>query len=89
MKLFLVAFSILLSSCSLLPTKKPDAIITEKIVHVDARALEPCKPLIELSDTPSFDDVISVSVSNAEIYLDCKDRQNVSIKLLKQFSNIK
>lgn len=82
---FLISMGLL--GCAAKPLK-PDAIITEKIVHVDPRALIPCKDLT-LVDEPTFEAVLLSSIANAEIYLDCRNKQDISIKLLKEFANIK
>jgi len=68
---------------------KPDATITERTVHVDARALQPCAPLLPLPENATFEELLSTAFSNMELYSDCKGKQDTSIKLLKQFSNIK
>lgn len=86
-KLILVAM-IFLSGCSLFPTKK-DVIITDREVRVNPAALVPCAELVSLPKDVNFETVLSVSIANAEIYLDCKRKQDISITLLKQFSNTK
>lgn len=68
---------------------KPDATITERTVHVDARALQPCAQLLPLPENATFDELLATAFSNMELYADCKGKQDTSIKLLKQFSNIK
>lgn len=66
-----------------------DAIVPppEKVVHIDARALEPCEPLVKLPDNASFEELISITVSNFELYSVCVIKQDNSIILLKKFSN--
>lgn len=86
LSILLICFS--LSGCSWL-LKKPDATITEKVVNIDPRALKPCEDLIPLPTTPAFDSVLAVTVANAELYYDCRLKQDNSIKLLKEFANIK
>lgn len=78
---------LLLAGCSW--PIKPDAVLPEKVVHIDARVLQPCSPLQPLPENATFDELLSVAFSNMEIYNDCKAKQGTSIKLLKQFSNIK
>jgi hypothetical protein len=85
--ILLLSFSLL--GCGSL-AKKPDAIISEKIIHIDPRALIPCSDLTTIPDNDkSFETLIDSVVRNAEIYLDCRNKQNTSIKLLKEFANIK
>lgn len=66
--------------------KKPDAIITEKVVRIDPEAMKPCADLVSIT-SPDYDTILLVSIQNAERYLDCRTRQDNSIKLLKQFAN--
>lgn len=79
---------VLLSGCSLFPTKR-DVIITDREVRINPAALSPCAELVLLPKEVNFDTVLSVSVANAELYLDCKKKQDNSIILLKQFANSK
>lgn len=76
---------LLLSGCTLAPTK-PDAIIAEKKVNIDPRALEPCAELATLT-SGTFEDLLDTHIRNSQSYLDCKTKQDTSIKLLKSFSN--
>lgn len=86
--LYILALCIGLSSCGLFP-KKPDVIITEKVVRIDPRALESCKDLENVIEPVTFESLLITSINNAELYLDCRNKQENSIKLLKEFSNIK
>jgi hypothetical protein len=63
-------------------------IISEKVIRVDPRVLIPCNDLTTASE-PTFEAVLQSAVDNAEIYFDCRNKQNASIKLLKEFANIK
>jgi hypothetical protein len=84
----ILAVCISLSGCGLF-TKKPDASITTKVVHIDPRVLESCKDLVTISEPITFEGLLVSSVTNAELYLDCRNRQENSIKVIKEFSNIK
>lgn len=77
--------SILLVGCA---TNK-DVIITDREVRINPAALAPCADLMLMPEEGNFDTVLSITIANAEIYLDCKNKQDNSIKLLKQFSNVK
>lgn len=85
--LLILLVSIGLFGCDSL-SKKPDAIISEKVVRIDPKALIPCKELTVVTEN-SFEAVLASSIANAEIYLDCRTKQDTSIKLLKEFANIK
>ena len=90
MKVILVVMVMLLSltSCGFL-TKNTDSIIAEKVVRVDARALEPCPKLENVIVSASFEDLQRVFILNTELYYICKEKQAASIILLKEFANIK
>lgn len=78
---------VLLTGCSLFPQK--DVIITDREVRINPAALVPCADLVLLPEEGNFDTVLSVTIANAELFLDCKKKQDNSITLLKQFSNTK
>lgn len=67
----------------------PDAVLPppQKIVHIDARALELCEPLFTISESASFEEILKTTIANFELYADCSNRQKNSVILLKQFSN--
>lgn len=88
MKKYLAILLIFLTGCSLFPTNK-DVIITDREVRINAAALSPCAELISFPEGGNFDTVLSVTVANTELYLDCKKKQENSIILLKQFANKK
>jgi hypothetical protein len=85
--LWILLIAIGLAGCATKSTI-PDVIISEKVIHVDPRALIPCKDLTTASEA-TFEAVLQSAIDNAEIYLDCRNKQNTSIKLLKEFANIK
>ncbi len=60
--------------------------ITDKIVKIDPSALERCLPQKPLTDP---DQLLEISLANMDIYAQCVNKQDNSIKLLKQFSNYK
>ena len=81
--------TLLLSGCF---ATVPDAVAPppEKVVHIDPRVLEPCEPLLKLPDqSTSFEDVISITLANYEIYSNCATKQKNSSILLREFSNTK
>jgi len=67
----------------------------ESKVNVNQEALQPCAPLEKLPELTYTDLerdmqlVLGTSAVNAIIYSTCKNKQNDSIKLLKEFANIK
>lgn len=76
---------ILLAGC----VTTPDAIVPppERKVHIDPRVLEPCEPLLFLSESASFEELITITVNNFEIYATCAEKQKNSALLLKRFTN--
>ena len=92
MKLFLGLILVSsLSGCALFKTKAEPAIVTPEQVEVDPRALQPCKPLVQLDTTKEdlFIALLDNTAANTAVYLDCVKKQNNSIELLKKFSNKK
>lgn len=83
-RLLIILLVIFLHGCA---TK--DAIVPppEKIVHIDPRVLESCEPLNKLPENASFEDLLSTTVVNFEIYNACAQKQKNSAILLKKFSN--
>jgi hypothetical protein len=90
-KLFIILAVIFNTGCATLVDKIcKDALITEKVVQVDPRALEECKELVRLPDrSATFSDVLTNTTENAIIYYECKSKQRDSILLIKRFANIK
>lgn len=87
-RLYILAIIFALFGCASV-TKKPDAILAEKVVYIDPRALISCQDLAVPEDPLSFDSLLASSIANAELYLDCRNKQDNSIKLLKEFANLK
>jgi hypothetical protein len=79
---------LLLTGCA---TVIPDAVLPppEKVVRIDPRILELCEPLRNLPETATFDDVLTVTLANFELYVACSTKQSRAVKLLKEFSNYK
>lgn len=85
----------MLTGCALFDFfKKPDPpVITDKVVQIDPKLLEPCAPLVTLvipqgaSDKEPF--FIDNLGQNASIYAECAKKQDASILIIKKFGNIK
>lgn len=80
---FLVILVLLLSGCASTPARDP---FINSPVRIDARAFELCRDLTFLNNDPTYQDLINNTITLAEAYLDCRRKQEVSVKLLKQFS---
>lgn len=79
--------SIFLTGCACF--KNPDVTIPpESVVKLDKAVLEPCDLLDENIQIASFDEAILAYAGLSMKYGTCAGKQNVSVKLLKQFSNV-
>lgn len=92
--LVILIMSVLLTGCASFKEAlcgKPDIIVPEnKTIHVDPKLLEPCKKLIESTSTnPTFEDYLLLIGDNAIAYADCRNKQDASIKFIKQVGEIK
>lgn len=80
--------SIFLVACT--PPKIPEPVIEPaKVVTIDPAALESCALLDENAKLASFSDILAVYGDLATKYADCANKQRTSVKLLKEFGNIK
>jgi hypothetical protein len=80
---------LLLNGCAFFTHKeKPANIVTDKVIQLDPKVLEPCMPLVLLRpDITDFSEVLANAAINAKVYADCSSKQDTSITLLKKFSN--
>lgn len=86
--ILLILSFIFLTACAC--TKTPDTPgITPKAVNIDSTALEQCAALKEDIQIASFDQFIPLYGDLATMYGNCATKQAGSVKLLKQFGNIK
>lgn len=90
--LLILILALSLQGCEIFK-KKPDAIVPPaiQVVHIDPRALERCAPLVTLDTSQEATEytLLDSIFKNIEIYKDCANKQDVSIELLKKFSNRK
>ncbi len=90
MKIILsLILSFFLIGCASTVKDVPPVLPESTVVHIDPRVLQPCDLLPEDIQVASFDDVISVYANISSMYALCALKQADSIKLLKQFGNIK
>lgn len=89
MKIILsIILSIFLTSCTW-QTKPEPVIEPTKVVKIDKAILLPCDLLKEDVILATFPDILVAYSDIATKYADCAGKQNNSIKLLKEFGNIK
>lgn len=76
-----------LSGCSTI--SKAPVILDKKdqAVFIDPQLLHGCKDLIVPSSPITFDSVLANTRANVLIHIDCKNRMNSAIVVLKKFSN--
>lgn len=94
MKALLVSLAL---AASLVACGHTDKIIVppDSKINVNQEMLQPCAPLEKLPELTYIDlekdmqVILGTSAVNAIIYSTCKNKQNDSIKLLKEFANIK
>ena len=84
----ILLLSLFLTACDTFP-KKEVAAISPKVVNIDSTALEQCPNLKEDITVSTFDQFIVLYGDLATMYGKCAGQQAGSIKLLKQFGNIK
>lgn len=90
MKLILgLILAVTLQGCGLWKTTPPPVIPPDKVVNIAKEALEPCILLNEGLVINTFEDAIVAYGDLSTSYGICANKQSVSIKILKQFGNIK
>ena len=88
MKIIPIIFlSILLTGCPW-PLKPEPVIETAKSVKIDSAVLTSCDLLKEDIVLATFPDILVAYSDIAAKYADCANKQNTSVKLLKEFGGI-
>lgn len=87
----IIILSIFLTGCGFFEKlRKPDPpVVTPQTVNIDKSALEYCDMLKEDLVIKNFQDSLNAYGDLAALYSKCANKQATSIKLLKQFGNIK
>jgi hypothetical protein len=90
----ILLITLLLQGCTLLhffkkPEPPPAIPPTTKTANLDSASLLLCDKLKEAVDVKSFEEIIAVYGELTTQYVTCANRQSNSVKLLKQFGNIK
>ena len=78
---------LVLVGCATAPL--PTIVPPSKVVHIAPSVLESCTLLDENPLVSTFEDVLVLYSELATAYGVCADKQSNSIKLLKEFGNIK
>ena len=76
----------ILTGCSIFRKHTEPTVIAPQTVNFDSEVLVPCKGLDPKVQTGTFEDIYADLVTS---YVICANKQSTSIKLLKQFGNIK
>ena len=89
-KLLIILFIVFIGACATKPID-PIPIITvdKKVIRINPAVLEQCAPLQRLPEKASFEDVITITIHNYELYKVCADKQRVSVQVIREFSNTK
>ncbi len=85
----ILILSLLLSGCSFLKKNVEPPVIQPEVVNIDSAALEPCALLKEYVEVSTFEGIVNEYADIATSYAVCAKKQATSIKLLKEFGNIK
>ena len=83
----ILILSIFLTSCSW-KTKPEPVIETAKSVKIDRAVLTSCDLLKEDIVLVTFPDILVAYSDIATKYADCANKQNTSVRLLKEFGGI-
>lgn len=82
----------LLTGCIVTAPKMPDApvLVSEEIIVIDSELLESCKDLPKLDSAATLNSILLEHYPGTiEMYGECANKQNASIKALKRLANIK
>ncbi len=77
-------FSIMLLGCA---HTSPTVVGNNKPVILSEYVYEPCKSLNTLPIEASFEVLLESYINNIAIYTDCKNKQNNSIKIIRELTN--
>lgn len=90
----ILLITLLLQGCAFLdffrkPNPPPVIPAEAKTVNLDSASLTLCDKLKEAVEVKSFEDIVAVYGELTTQYVVCANRQATSVRLLKQFGNIK
>lgn len=89
--ILIVLLSIFLTGCGFFENlrKQDPPVVAPQVVNIDKSALEQCAFLKEDLVIKNFQDSLNAYGELATLYANCANKQATSVKLLKQFGNIK
>ena len=86
----LLAFSFIITGCGTLPSSfcKPEPLrpVIQKVVQIDPRVIEPCR-VIQTPVVESFSDVLISTRDIMAANIECKNKMDAAIIVIKKFSN--
>jgi hypothetical protein len=86
----ILILSIFLTGCALFKKEEPTVILpTTQVVHINPEVLTECSLLDTEILVPTFESAVAAYSNVTALYAVCANKQTISIKLLKQFGNIK
>lgn len=82
-----------LSGCSIMESKEKYCNYAEVIpkaepIALDPKLLDPCMPLVVPSSPVTYENILRNTKDNTEVYIDCRNRLDAAIVVLKKFGNI-
>lgn len=87
--ILIIILSISLQACGMFKKNPEVVVVTPKIVHIDKDVIIPCSMLDEEVTISTFEDALVAYSNLGMLYGVCANKQNTSIKIIKQFGNIK
>ena len=88
MKKILLVMFFLLSGCTTVIPSAPLIAEPTKSIYIDSALLKPCLLLEEPPVVLTFESILTVTKTNTSIYIDCRNRMDAAIMVLKKFSNL-
>ena len=86
--ILIITLALFMQGCAFFQKRAP-VILPASVVTIDKTALEQCNLLKEDLVVVTFEDALLVYGELATSYGICANKQATSVKLLKQFGNIK
>jgi hypothetical protein len=88
MKSLIVVLLLLLIGCTSVPTSAPLVVEPTKRVYIDSYLLKPCALLEKPTELLTFESILTVTKTNTYIYIECRNKMDAAIVVLKKFSNL-
>ena len=87
-KALIIALLILTGCATAVAPTAPLVVAPSKSIYIDSALLRPCRSLVSVPPPVTFENVLTVTKTNTSIYVECRNRMNAAIVVLKKFSNL-